>query len=417
MGKTIAEKIISSHADREVRESDIALAKIDLLMGHDWNAALTIQVLKEMGAEKVFDPQKVIFVVDHGVPCPNEKISALQAETEAFARNQGIHLYPSGRGICHQLLPQEGHVRPGGIIVGSDSHTTTYGALNAFAAGVGSTDLAAALVSGRLWFKVPPTMKIILGGNLPQGVYAKDLILHIIGIVTAEGANYMAVEFGGEGVYNLSLDSRLTIANMGIEMGAKAALFEVDAKAREWLAGRTSQPIDPVVSDPDAHFARVLEWNLSSVVPQVAKPHRVDNVVPVKEVEGTPVHQGVLGTCTNGRLEDLTIAAEILKGKEVFPGFRLLVAPASRQVEIEALQAGVLKVLLKAGALLLPPGCGPCHGVGGVPRDGENVISTASRNFKGRMGNNKASIYLASPATVAASALEGKITDPRKYVR
>lgn len=417
MGRTIAEKIISSHSDKEVHESDIALAKVDLLMGHDWNAALTIQVLKEMSSEKVFDPQKIIFVVDHGVPSPNEKISALQAETETFAKNQGIRIYHSGQGICHQLLPQEGHVRPGMIIVGSDSHTSTYGALNAFAVGVGSTDLAAALASGRLWFKVPQTIKMLLTGNLLKGVYAKDLILHIIGKVTAEGANYMAVEFGGEGARSLPLDSRLTIANMGIEMGAKATLFEVDSKTKEWLASRTLQPIDPVVSDPDAHFAQVLEWNLSFLVPQVAKPHQVDNVVPVTEVEGTPVQQGVLGTCTNGRLEDLTIAAEILKGKAVFPGFRLLVAPASRQVEIEALRAGVLEVFLEAGALILPPGCGPCHGVGGVPRDGENVISTANRNFKGRMGNNKASIYLGSPATVAASALEGKITDPRKYVR
>ncbi len=417
MGKTIAEKILGSHSDKEVRESDIVLAKVDLLMGHDWNAALTIKVLKEMGSEKVFDPQKIIFVVDHGVPSPNEKVSALQAETEAFAKNQGIRVYHSGEGICHQLLPQEGHVRPGMIIVGSDSHTTTYGALNAFAVGVGSTDLAAALASGRLWFKVPQTIKMLLTGNLPEGVYAKDLILHIIGQVTAEGANYMAVEFGGEGANGLSLDGRLTIANMGIEMGAKATLFEVDSQTREWLSSRTSQPIDAMVSDPDAHFARVWEWNLSSLVPQIAKPHQVDNVVPVTEVEGIPVQQGVLGTCTNGRLEDLNLAAEILKGKKVFPGFRLLVAPASRQVEIEALRAGVLEVFLESGALMIPPGCGPCHGVSGVPRDGENVISTSNRNFKGRMGNNKASIYLGSPATVAASALEGKITDPRRYVR
>jgi 3-isopropylmalate/(R)-2-methylmalate dehydratase large subunit len=416
MGKTVAEKILSSHADQEVRESDIALARVDLLMGHDWNAPLTIQVLNKMGAAKVFDPQKILFVVDHGVPSPNEKVSAMQAETETFAQSQGIRVYPSGEGICHQLLPQEGHVRPGMIIVGSDSHTTTYGALNAFAVGVGSTDLAAALASGRLWFKVPQTIKMLLTGSLPKGVYAKDLILHIIGRVTAEGANYMSVEFGGEGVGGLSLDGRLTIANMGIEMGAKATLFEVDSRTREWLASRTSQPYTPVVSDPDAHFARAWEWNLSSLVPQIAKPHQVDNVVPVAEVEGTPVQQGVLGTCTNGRLEDLTIAAEILKGKAVSPGFRLFVAPASRQVELEALRAGVLGVFLEAGALLLPPGCGPCHGVSGVPRDGDKVISTANRNFKGRMGNNKASIYLGSPATVAASALEGKIADPRKYV-
>jgi len=307
-------------------------------------------------------------------------------------------------------------VLPGMVILGSDSHTTTYGALNAFSAGVGSADLAAALASGKLWFKVPQTIKMILKGRLSRGVSAKDLILHIIGKVTAEGANYMAVEFVGDGVDGISLDGRLTICNMGIEMGAKVALFEVDSKTREWLSLRTRQAYDPVFPDPDAHYAQVLEWNLPSLVPQVAKPHQVDHVVPVTEVEGLRVHQGLLGTCTNGRLEDLQAAAQILKGRKVLPGFRLMIAPASRQVLLEAIQTGIIETFLLAGAMLLPPGCGPCHGLGGVPRDGENVISTANRNFKGRMGNNKAFIYLASPATVAASAIEGKIVDPRKYM-
>lgn len=416
MGKTIAEKILGVHSGKEVRASDIILGKVDLLMGHDWNASLTIEVLREMGVEGVFDAKKVILVVDHGVPSPNEKISALQKATEEFGKAQGTLIYGSGEGICHQLLPERGHVLPGMIILGSDSHTTTYGALNAFSVGVGSADLAAALASGQLWFKVPETIRMILKGCLPKGVSAKDLILHIIGKVTAEGANYMAVEFSGDGVDGISMDGRLTICNMGIEMGAKAALFEVDSKTKEWLSLRTSQAYAPVFPDADARYAQVMKWDLSSLVPQVAKPHQVDHVVPVTEVEGLRVQQGLLGTCTNGRLEDLRVAAEILKGGKVLPDFRLMIAPASRQVLLEAIQSGIIEVLLKAGAMLLPPGCGPCHGLSGVPRDGENVISTANRNFKGRMGNNKAFIYLASPATVAASAIEGKIVDPRKYM-
>ena len=416
MGKTIAEKIFTVHSGKDARASDIVLANVDLLMGHDWNAVLTIQVLKEIGIEKVFDPKKVLFVIDHGVPSPNEKISALQKETEEFAEKQGIFFYGTGEGICHQLLPERGHVLPGMLIVGSDSHTTTYGAINAFSVGVGSTDLAAALASGQLWFRVPETIKMVLRGRLPEGVYAKDLILHIIGKVTAEGANYMSVEFTGDGVDSLSLDGRLTVSNMGIEMGAKAALFPADSKTKEWLALRTVGGYKPVSPDPDADYARAYEWDLQSIVPQVAKPHQVDNVVPITEVEGTEVREGVLGACTNGRLEDLKVAAEVLKGKKVHPKFRLLVAPASRQVLVEALRAGIIETFVEAGAVLVAPGCGPCHGVGGVPRDGENVISTANRNFKGRMGNNKAFIYLASPASVAASAITGRIADPRNYI-
>lgn len=416
MGKTIAEKILSLHSGKEVRASEIVLANVDLLMGHDWNAVLTFEILKEMGAEKVFDPQKVIFVVDHGVPSPNDRISGFQKETEEFARNQRTKFYGPGEGICHQLLPEQGHVLPGMIILGSDSHTTSNGALNTFSVGVGSTDFAAGLAAGQLWFRVPETIKMILKGRLSKGVYAKDLILHIIGKITAEGANYMAVEFDGDGVKGISMDGRLTICNMGIEMGAKVAMFKVDSLTKEWLSLRTTKAYEPVFPDTDAQYAKVLEWDLSSVVPQVAKPHQVDAVVPVTEVSGLRVQQGLLGTCTNGRLEDLRVAAEILDGRKIFPDFRLMVAPASRQILLEAVQKGIIEILIRAGAMLLPPGCGPCHGLGGVPRDGENVISTANRNFRGRMGNNKAFIYLASPATVAASALEGKIVDPRNYM-
>lgn len=417
MGKTISEKILSLHSGKEVKASDLVLANVDLLMGHDWNTPLTIQVLKEIEVERIFDPKRAVFVVDHAVPSPNEKISAMQRETEEFAKEQGAFIYLSGQGICHQLLPEQGHILPGMLVVGCDSHTTTYGALNAFAMGVGSTDFAAALASGQIWLRVPETIKVDLRGRLSEGVYAKDLILDIIGRVSAEGANYMTLEFSGDGVNPISLDGRFTIANMAVEMGAKAALFEVDSKTRDWLSKRISKANEAIFPDPEAQYSEVWEWDLSSVVPQVARPHNVDNVVPVNEVAGIRVHQGILGTCTNGRLEDLKVAAGILKGKKVFPDFRLIVVPASRQVLMEAIRDGTMETLLGSGAIVIPPGCGPCHGASnGVPRDGENVISTANRNFKGRMGNNRASIYLASAATVAASALGGKITDPRNYV-
>lgn len=416
MGKTIAEKILSDHAGIDAKAGDIVLSDIDLLMGHDWNAALTVQVFREMGGDKVFDPEKIVFVVDHGVPTINENIADLQKQTEDFAFSQGTTLYPSGAGICHQLLPEQGHVLPGMVVIASDSHTTTYGALNAFSVGVGSTDLAAALFTGKLWFRVPESIKIILKGDLPKGVYGKDLILSIIGKLTADGASYMSVEFTGDGVRGLSIDNRLTVSNMGIEMGAKAAIFEADSELRKWLAERTSKSFKTVSADPDAEYAQVHEWDLSSLEPQVARPHRVDDVVPIRGVEGLEVAEGFLGACTNGRLEDLQVAASVLKGKRVHPNFRLFVGPASREVLIKAIQTGVLEEIVKAGGIMLPTGCGPCHGVGGVPRDGENIISTANRNFKGRMGNNKAFIYLASPATVAASALQGAISDPRKFM-
>jgi 3-isopropylmalate/(R)-2-methylmalate dehydratase large subunit len=417
MGKTISEKILSLHSKKDVRASEICLPEVDLIMCHDWNTVLTLQIMKQMGIKNVFDPPKVIFVIDHGVPSPNEKISSFQAEIEKFSKIQGILTYESGEGICHQLLPQKGHVLPGMLIVGSDSHTTTYGALNAFSAGAGSTDIAAALASGKFWFKVPQTIKMILKGCLPPGVYAKDLILHIIGKMTADGANYMAVEFDGEGINNLSIDDRFTIANMGIEMGAKAALFPADEKTNEWLSFTQSTSYEPIVSDRDALYYKTLEWNLDNIVPQIARPHRVDDVVPISEIGEIKVQQGIIGTCTNGRFEDFRLAAEILKGRGVCPNFRLFIVPSSRKILLEILQAGFLELFVQAGAMVLPPGCGPCHGIGAVPRDGENVISSANRNFRGRMGNNKAFIYLASPSTVAASAIEGKITDPRKYLQ
>ena len=328
-------------------------------------------------------------------------------------------MYDIGEGVCHQLVPEKGHVGPGSLVIGADSHTCTYGALNAFATGVGSTDLAAALISGKMWFKVPESIRFVCRGRLPAGVYSKDLILYLIGQVTADGATYMAAEYTGEAIAALSVDARFTIANMAIEMGAKAGLMEADDKVWDWVrehrvpSGRGS--FEAVSPDPEAVYARVLEYDVSGLEPQVAKPHQVDNVAPVGEVAGIAIQQAVLGTCTNGRLEDLRIAAGILKGRRVHPEVRFIVAPASRRIFLEAMDEGIIQELVRSGAAVVTPGCGPCVGThNGIPADGENVISTANRNFKGRMGNSNAFIYLASPATVAASALAGAIADPRE---
>jgi 3-isopropylmalate/(R)-2-methylmalate dehydratase large subunit len=333
-----------------------------------------------------------------------------------FADEQGINFYDIGDGVCHQLVPEQGHVVPGNLVIGADSHTCTYGAINVFSTGVGSTDLAAGLASGKLWFKVPETFKFVINGQLPPGVFSKDLILYLIGDVTADGATYMAAEYTGEAIAKLSVDSRLTISNMAIEMGAKCGLMEADEKTIEWVKQHSNKDFTPIKADLNAVYAKIKEYNVSNLEPQVAKPHTVDNVSPISEVAGTPIQQGVIGTCTNGRMEDLRIAASILKGKKLAKNTRLIVAPSSRQIMIQAMREGLIETFIESGAAVVTPGCGPCVGThNGVPSDGENVISTANRNFKGRMGNNKAFIYLGSPATVAASVLYGKLTDPREF--
>lgn len=418
MGKTIAEKILSKKSGQDAWANDLVLASLDFMMGQDGTAPLAIKVFEEMGGQKVAAPEKVAFVIDHNAPSPVEGVSALHKVMREFAQKHGITLYDVGEGVCHQLLPEKGHVGPGSLVIGADSHTCTYGALNAFSTGVGSTDLAAALISGKMWFKVPETIRFVCHGQLPPGVYAKDLILYLIGQVTADGATYMAAEYAGEAIEALSIEGRFTIANMAVEMGAKAGLMEADEKVWAWLKDNgISGDFEAVKPDPDAHYAAVKEYDVSTLEPQVAKPHRVDNVAPVSEVAGTPIQQAFLGTCTNGRLEDLRIAAQIIKGRKIHPRVRLIVAPASRKVFLEAMNEGIIQQLVEAGAAVVTPGCGPCVGThNGVPSDGENVISTANRNFRGRMGNRNAFIYLASPATVAASALAGEIADPREFL-
>lgn len=416
-GKTIAEKIFSAHAGTDAHAGDIVIADVDFVMGQDGTSPLAIRALRNMGVDKVFDPAKVALVIDHSSPSPLEGVSRLHTVMREFGKATGATVYDVGCGVCHQLLPENGHVVPGDLVVGCDSHTCTYGALNVFSTGVGSTDGAAAMAAGKLWFKVPETLKVTYTGELQPGVYSKDLVLYLAGLIGVDGATYMALEFHGPVIEALSVDARMTISNMAIEMGAKAGLMQADAKTLAWYAGRGTRTPAPVAPDADAVYAKELVIDASAIGPQIAKPHAVGNNATIEEVAGTPIAEGFLGTCTNGRLEDLAIAARILKGRKVHPDVRFIVAAASRQIYLDAIAAGYITTLVEAGAAVVTPGCGPCVGThNGVPSDGENVISTANRNFRGRMGNSNAFIYLGSPATVAASVIEGKITDPRTYL-
>lgn len=417
MGLTIAEKILSAKSGVEAKAGHLVVADIDIIMAHDSLGPMALEALGEVGEIALPHPEKICFMTDHLVPTPARNYAQMQKQMNEFAHRWGIRLYEAGEGICHQLLVEK-EASPGRIVIGTDSHTCMAGALNALATGVGSTDVAAAMATGQLWFKVPETIKIILSGYLPAGVFAKDLILFIIGKLTEDGANYQAVEFSGETIASLSMASRFTMCNMGIEMGAKAAIMEVDEITSQWLQQRADYgEIEAVKADADAVYSQVLEIFVNQLEPQIAKPHKVDNVVPIREVADVPIHEVLIGTCTNGRLEDLEVAASILGGKHIAQGVRLIIIPASRQVLLEAMAKGILAKLIEAGGMVLPPGCGPCVGVhGGIPADGENVLSTANRNFKGRMGNPQANIFLGSPASAAAAALEGKIVDPRKYL-
>jgi 3-isopropylmalate/(R)-2-methylmalate dehydratase large subunit len=417
MGKTIAEKILSNHSGQDAKAGDIVIADLDFMIGQDGTSGVAIDSFHKMGAKKVFDPKKIAIIIDHSSPSPNEGVSAIHKKIRDFAKEQGIILYDIGCGVCHQITPEQGHVVPGDLVIGADSHTCTYGALNVFSTGIGSTDLAAGMISGKLWFKVPETIKVLFKGTFPPGVYSKDLILNFIGRVGSGGATYLALEFYGDVIGQMSVDARMTISNMAIECGAKAGLMAADKKTLEYEKLHATRKPNPVAADADAKYQSVIEIDISQLEPQVAKPHTVDNVAKISEVLGTPIQQGYIGTCTNGRLEDFHIAAKILKGKQVNKNSRLIIAPSSKEIMLDMINDGTYQTLIAAGAVGVTPGCGPCVGThNGVPADGENVISSANRNFKGRMGNPNAFIYLASPATVAASVIEGKIADPRKYL-
>lgn len=417
--QTIVEKIMSQHSVKDVYAGDITTADVDLMFFHDGNRPLAIEALEEFDVNQICDPAKIIGIMDHAPSSPTESVAKMHHKIRKFVKEHATGLYECGEGSCHQLISEQGHVVPGSLVIGSDSHSCTHGAMNAFATGVGVSDLASAMVMGKLWFLVPETIKINLTGKLSKGVYAKDIILYLAGKIGANGANYKALEFSGSAVEDLSIDSRMTICNMAIEMGAKCAVMPFDIKLEQWLSNRTDKKGQPCYADEGAHYLKIVNIDVSTIEPQIAKPHKVDNVASVTDIVDVPVREAIIGTCTNGRLEDLEIAARILKDKKIAEGLTLIVAPASRSVYIEAVREGLIEIFLKAGANIAMPGCSACSAGAyvGVPFDGENVITTANRNFKGRLGNPKANIYLASPATVAASALIGKITDCRNFVR
>ncbi len=413
-GKTISEKILSAHSGLDAYAGDVVVASVDVAMCQENTGKDVVREFGKIQGEMTLSKKNSIYVIDHNPPAKDSNAANVMKLGREFCKAQQIELYDSC-GICHELLPANGHALPGGLVVGADSHTCTYGGLNCFATGVGSTDVAAAFKTGKLWFKVPQTMKFELSGALPKGVYAKDLILYLIGQLGADGANYQALEFSGPAVSSLSIPGRLTISNMAIEMGAKAGLMPFDSKTEDYLREHApNKKYSPVAADADAVYSSIYSSDISSLEPMVAKPHSVDNVSPVSEVEGQEIHQAFIGSCTNGRLEDLHQAAAVLKGKKVARGVRLLVVPASNDVFRQALADGTIKTLADAGASILPSTCGVClGGHSGVLADGEVGIGTTNRNFKGRWGNPNSFVYLASPATVAASAIAGKITDPR----
>jgi len=417
MGKTFSEKVLSAKSGRDISAGDIVTVSPDYVLSHD-NSAAIIKKFRLFGKEKVQNPDKIVIVLDHVTPASSEKYAQNHKEIREFIKEQGIpHFFDINNGICHQVFAEQGFALPGNLVVGADSHTTSYGSLGAFSAGIGRTEAASVWATDEIWLKVPETIQVKLSGKFQTRVYPKDVILKIIGDQGADRANYKAIEFTGPAASEFSASSRFVLCNMGAEMGAKNSYFPPDQSIIDHLKKLTGQSIDPVYSDEGASFESVFSYDLSEIEPQVACPHTVDHVKPVQEVEGLTFNQGLIGTCTNGRLQDLRAAASVLKGKKVHPSVRVLVVPASRNEYLKALSQGIIKVLIEAGCVILNPGCGPCLGAHqGVLAPGERALSTANRNFKGRMGSRDSEIYLASPATVAASSIEGKICDPRKLL-
>ncbi len=412
---TFAQKVLSKASGKEAYPGDIVSAKIDLAMSHE-NAALVLRSFKEIGAKEVWDPERIVLLFDHRIPANTTKAAEGHQSVRKFVRAEGLpNFYDLREGICHQVLPEKGHVLPGMLIVGTDSHTTTYGALGAFSTGIGATEMAAVWATGELWMKVPRTFRFDLTGKLEEPVAAKDVILHLIGKMGADGCDYRCTEFVGPVVDAMSVSGRMTMCNMSREMGAKAGVSFADVKSWDYLKGRTSKQWEPVLSDKDAEVEKTFDMDLTGLSPQVAYPHSVDNVKPVEDMAGIPVDQAVIGSCTNGRAEDLLAAERILHGRHIPNGVRLIVVPASREVYLWAADSGILASLVRSGAIVTNPGCGPCLGAHqGLLAPGERCIATTNRNFRGRMGSPESEVYLASPATVAASALKGEIADPRE---
>ncbi len=417
MGMTLAEKILARASGQDTVSPDqIVMAQVDLALSHE-NADLVRKSFLEIGVDHVWDPKKIVVIFDHRVPAESEKTATTHQAVRQFISAQQIeNFYDVGRGgICHQVLPEQGHVRPGMVIVGTDSHTTTHGAFGAFATGIGATEMAGVWTEGALWFKVPSTLRIEVEGEFRPWISAKDLILYVIGQLGAAGADYCAVEFDGPAIRRMSVASRMVLTNLAMEMGAKVAFTPVDDVLLDYLAPRVTGKLEAIAPDADAHYERVMTIDACEDLwePQVACPHSVDRVKPLSALGDVPVHQAVLGSCTNGRLEDLEIAARVLAGRTVHPRTRLIVIPASQQIYLAAMRLGYLETLVTAGAMIAPPGCGPCVGVHqGILAAGENCVSSTNRNFHGRMGSKDSFVYLASPAVVAASAVAGQLAHP-----
>ncbi|GMW04389.1 MAG: 3-isopropylmalate dehydratase large subunit [Dehalococcoides mccartyi] len=417
MGKTLAEKILSLKSGSDASAGDIVVSKVDLAFVQDTTGPLTVREFWDNGFTKLANPSRTALFLDHAAPSPQRQLSTDHILLRKFARDTGALIFDVGEGVCHQLVAEK-LARPGDVIVGADSHTVTAGGLGAFSTGMGSSDIAVAFALGKTWFRVPETIKVVVSGRFKHGIYAKDLILYLIGLIGADGATYKALEFSGNVVNNMTIAERLTIANMAVEAGAKVGLFPSDRQTLEYLrsVGREAD-YQPLAADEDAVYERVIEIDATALEPMVAKPHTVDNTATARELKGTKLDQVFIGTCTGGRLDDLAVAAAIFKNRRHHPQIRLIVTPASQKVYLEAIRLGYIEILVQAGANVMPPGCGACLGVHqGVLGDGEVCLSTANRNFKGRMGNPEGFIYLASAATAAASAIKGEISDPREVM-
>jgi len=418
MGQTLSEKIISEHCGRQVKPGDLVIADVDAAMVQDGTGPLSVKELEKAGLVQAVHPERTVLFLDHASPSPRSELSNAHNILRSFAARTGVIVSEIGEGVCHQRMVEE-FARPGDLLVGADSHTVTSGALGAFATGMGSSDVGFAIALGKVWLRVPETFKIELTGSFKPGVFAKDLMLSVIGHIGADGATYKAMEFLGPVAHTLPMHERFVLSNMSVEAGAKTGLFAADNVTKAYLedAGR-GEDFTALAPDDDAVYEKTFSFDLGEIEPTVSFPHTVDNTRKVGEARGIKIDQAFIGTCTNGRLEDLRIAAGIVKGKKVASGVRFLIVPASRKVYLEAMREGLMETFIEAGGVIQPPGCGPCVGIHqGILGDGEVCISAQNRNFKGRMGNPEASIYLASPATVAASALTGKITDPREFMK
>lgn len=417
MSKTIAEKILSEHSGTDAYAGDIVVADIDATLLQDGTGPLAVQQLQKLGMEKAARPERTVLFIDHAAPSPRKELSNAHKILRDFATRTGALLSDVNEGVCHQRMVED-YMNPGEVLIGADSHTCTAGALGAFATGMGSTDVAIGIASGKTWLRVPETFKVYVTGEFKKGVYPKDLILHFIGMIGADGATYKALEFCGPTIDAMDMSGRFTLANMAVEAGAKAGLFASDETTKKYLEERgRGDKWRPIAADPDATYERVFEIDVSELEPTISCPHTVDNTKTIKDIAGTKIDQVLIGTCTNGRIEDLRIAAKMLEGRSRHPNTRLLVCPASRDVYLKAIEEGLIAKLIAAGAAVINPGCAACVGVhAGILGDGEACLATQNRNFKGRMGNPEGFIYLGSPAVAAAAAIEGAIADPRKYL-